>query len=195
MQQNSLDLLEPFDWSAVKAPAPLDMDIAPSKIDELYEGGSGDVLAMQRGNYIHEILEQQSEPAPFVANIKSELPENICIACQQEAEQLLSDRNLIFLFDPQQYVEAKKEVGLQYPTANGKYVYGVIDRLVITTDCIYIIDYKTHQHVTLDNADSIAEHYRSQLQYYADGVQQIYPDKRVIAGILFTHNRSWIEVI
>ena len=194
-QQNDLDLAPPFDWSPVLPPIAKKMDIAPSKIDEQFEAGSGDEYAMQRGNYIHGLLEQQTAPAPFYTEIKSELPEAIRIECQAEVSALLSDAKLAFLFDSQQYIEAKKEVDLQYPTASGQYVYGIIDRLVITHEKVIIIDYKTHQHVTANNADKLAEHYRAQLQYYVEGIQEIYSAKKITAGILFTHNRQWLEII
>ena len=195
IQQENFDLAPPFDWSAVSPAIATAVDIAPSKIDAQFEGGSGDEYALQRGNYIHALLEQQAEPAPCYTPIKSELPEAIRMQCESQVRALLSDEKLAFLFAPQQYIEAKKEVSLQYPTGSGEYVYGIIDRLIIGAEKIIIVDYKTHQHVTSNNAHSLAEHYRTQLRYYVEGVEKIYTGKTITAGILFTHNKQWLEVI
>ena len=49
-----------------------------------------------------------------------------------------------FLFDPQQTIEAFNEVPVQYMEGD-TLVYGIIDRLVISGDTAFIIDYKTHR--------------------------------------------------
>lgn len=193
-QQHSFDLAPPFDWSPVPPPAHTNHEIAPSKIDSEYEGGSGDEHAMARGNYIHHLLEAMTQPHPFPHTADNSLPEPIRLACEAEAKQLLNNEALRFLFDPQQYQSAKKEVGLQYPVTNGQWVYGVIDRLVETKDAVYIVDYKSHQHVNADNATELAEHYRPQMEYYRQGVQQILPHKPIRIGIVFTHNQQWVEL-
>ncbi len=183
-----------FDWQPVAAPKPPADDIAPSHGIE-HHGGSQDPDALARGDYIHRLLEHRSEPQPNTAALQTELTEPVRIACQQEVQALLQAESLGFLFRPAQYRVAKKEVGLQYPTASGQYVYGIIDRLVIGEDGIFIVDYKTHQHVNAANADSLAAQYRPQLQYYVQGIQALYPDQPIRAGILFTHLQHWCELI
>lgn len=190
----------PFDWSPVKPPANQDdYDIAPSRYNTFNAHSDNDTeydteQALQRGQYIHQLLEYRAAPNGFDARIKTELPELIRIACENEVDALLECKALGFLFDESQYLSAKKEVGLQYPLDNGQYVYGIIDRLVETDDCVYVVDYKSHQQVSAQNADKLAAGYKSQLEYYVQGIQQIYPDKTIKTGILFTHNQQWVEL-
>ena len=73
-------------------------------------------------------------------------------------------------------------------------MHGVIDRLVITDTTALVIDYKTHRHATADNLQHIAEPYFSQLRYYREGIQRLWPKLPVRALLIFTACAGVVEL-
>ena len=70
---------------------------------------------------------------------------------------------------------------------------GVIDRLVITDDHITIIDFKTGQ--SPKNGQPIALSYIAQQGIYVHVLRQIWPDRPVKAGLIYTEDASlhWLD--
>jgi ATP-dependent helicase/nuclease subunit A len=70
-------------------------------------------------------------------------------------------------------------------------VAGVVDRLVVTEQEVRIIDYKTDRTVPAQ----VPAIYREQLKTYADIVKDVYPDRAVKAGILWTETLTldWVD--
>ena len=66
-------------------------------------------------------------------------------------------------------------------------VFGVIDRLIVSEKEALIIDYKSHTQAKGGNKTLLLEQYKPQMQLYADGIRQAWPDKTVKAALLFTH--------
>lgn len=73
-------------------------------------------------------------------------------------------------------------------------VSGQIDLLVETPGEIIILDYKTGAHVP-QTAAEVSLNYLLQLKIYAELVRQLYPDKRVRTGILWTSTAQlmWLD--
>lgn len=182
-----------FDWPLAPETAPI-QEIAPSQLDEGYSGGSQDPDAMERGTYIHSLLELWSAPNACAITPASSLVEAVRLECQQEARKLLQQPELAFLFDPARYQHAMKEVGLSYSLEDGRSVYGIIDRLVINEDNIWIVDYKSHQHANAENVAEIASHYHQQMGCYRRGIEALYPGKNIRTGLLFTSCGLWQEL-
>jgi ATP-dependent helicase/nuclease subunit A len=63
---------------------------------------------------------------------------------------------------------------------------GQIDRLVRGEDHILCIDFKTHTHVP-EGLDNIPQTYMRQMALYQHALSQIYPEFRILCGILWTH--------
>lgn len=89
------------------------------------------------------------------------------------------------LYDPTCYLAAYNEVPVSYQ-AGAMMVHGVIDRLVVHTDHITVVDYKTHEIANPDNLNELAEPYRGQLYHYGVAAGRLWPEKPVRTLLLFT---------
>lgn len=170
--------------------------IAPSRAlqsdDQAH--GTGDGTGRERGNAIHYMLDQLgSARLPATATV----PVAAATALQRdqddaqlqdwwrEAVATVQHEDLATIFNAAHFERACNEVPIQY--LDGEIlVYGIIDRLVIGTDGIHIIDYKTHRHACADTVDELARQYRGQLRLYADGVARLWPGRTVRQSLLFT---------
>jgi len=92
-----------------------------------------------------------------------------------------------FLYDPNQYNNAYNEVPLMYQQNNDT-VYGFIDRLVVTGNKIYLVDYKTHDLRGREDIDAMTARHLPQLRLYQQGIAKCWPDVPVECYLLFTHN-------
>jgi len=97
----------------------------------------------------------------------------------------INHTDLKSVFSPQNNLKTYNECPIQY-TQNDRQVYGVIDRLIINEDKAIIIDYKTHHYAVDDNIEELSLSYQKQMQLYADGVKQLWPNLEVQAYLLFT---------
>lgn len=113
--------------------------------------------------------------------------------CVREASALHQAPQQAALFDPARYDQAYNEVPLEY-LDEGHTVYGIIDRLVLHGDCLTLIDYKTHRIDDPTTLHALAEHYRQQLQLYAEGLRKVWPGHRLEACLLFTHAGQRLDI-
>lgn len=153
------------------------------------------LLSRQHGTVIHKMLEMLSSPESVPAlELNSFLDYGIkrehLTAWQIEALAVLAKPELQFLFNPELYDKAYKEIPLVYRTAAGETVYGIIDRVVIRNNEIWVIDYKTRASDDDRTLQELLQHYRPQLNYYAQGLRKIWPDKSVHAAILLTGTQT-----
>jgi ATP-dependent helicase/nuclease subunit A len=157
------------------------------------------LFSRRHGTILHKMLEMMTPPEPVAApeldvfldyGIKREDLAN----WRAEAQAVLATPELRFLFDPQLYDKAYKEVPLAYRTADGKTVYGVIDRVVLRNDEVWVIDYKTRPADDARTPQELAQYYRAQLRYYVEGLRKIWPGKNMRPAILLTGSRTLLEV-
>jgi ATP-dependent helicase/nuclease subunit A len=116
-----------------------------------------------------------------------------CQTFGREVSALLDLGELQPVFNPAHYQRAMNEVALQYRHRD-QYVYGIIDRLVINPDSIIVIDYKTHSEARPDNVTELAAAYREQMHLYAEGIRQLWPDKKLKILLVFTACGSSVEL-
>ena len=172
--------------------------IAPSQADKKINLSQSprmddDVDAQQRGIAIHFMLDALTrQPALTEEQIHRQLQYELQIndsdlinAWLETAQRTLQHPELKNIFQPSDILKFYNECSIQYIQGD-KQVYGVIDRLLVAENRVTIIDYKTHQHATTRNITQIAEGYQQQMQLYADGVRQLWPDKTIEACLLFT---------
>jgi ATP-dependent helicase/nuclease subunit A len=76
---------------------------------------------------------------------------------------------------------------------NGQMVSGQIDRLLVTGDSLWIVDYKTNRPPPRD-AGGIPAAYRRQLKAYADTLREIYPGRLIRTFLLWTDGARLMEV-
>lgn len=179
-------------------------EIAPSRAAAGYAEGEredGDEDARLRGVGIHRLLEwlaggTQDTDAVLSRRLAAELgldpgfPE--LRDWLAEARAVVADPGLAAVFGPAPGCVDYCEVPLQYTAADGRTVYGIIDRLRVGPERILLIDYKTHRVTDETAARQVAEAYATPMALYAEGVCRLWPGRVVEARLLFTHLRTLI---
>jgi len=153
----------------------------------------GDEDGRVRGIAIHRLLENllarpDDADGALIKTAQSLALEQMdaqLIAWWHEARSLLQKEELQYLFNPQHYAQAYNEIPIHYQY-HGRTVHGIIDRLVLTGDTVYIIDYKTHEQVDSETIAMLAQHYQQQMKWYIEGVKRLWPDYTPQAQLLFT---------
>jgi ATP-dependent helicase/nuclease subunit A len=171
-------------------------------------------FAKWRGITIHRVIEQlcNTEQYPAIHESLSQLQQKLLIDtqqcnpgfvdsiedCIQEALTTFNHPDLMSIFKPDKERKTYNEMPLMY--MNGQQaVYGIVDRVIKTRDQISIIDYKSHQlgTDTLENDEltAAANQFKNQLAYYCDGIEKMWPEHTIKAGILFTHHQQivWVQ--
>jgi len=149
--------------------------------------------ARQRGIAIHRLLELLAEDINYseddlLQRIAFEMPleNNAPLSSWYNlAKANIDHPDLKLIFNNKAALQIFNECPVQY-RENTRLVHGIIDRLIVEPDQIIIVDYKTHSHANKNNMQDIALEYQSQMQYYANGIKSIWPDKTIRAYLLFT---------
>jgi ATP-dependent helicase/nuclease subunit A len=175
---------------------PLIHEIAPSYQTSApaVPGQPTDEDGRLRGLVIHRLLQRLTDLSPAVwsgifPSVAAEYglsPNSASFReWRKECEALLQEPSLAMVFHPPAEVESFNEVPIIY-TLNGLTVHGIIDRLLLFPDSVWVIDYKSHQSATAGTLDSLSAPYYRQLGYYGTGVKQLWPEKEVHTFLLFT---------
>jgi ATP-dependent helicase/nuclease subunit A len=82
--------------------------------------------------------------------------------------------------------ESAAEVPITGYTGDGRVIHGQIDRLWITPDEIWIIDYKSNRPPPAHQND-VPEAYIKQMQAYRDIMMDLYPDRAIHTALLWTY--------
>jgi ATP-dependent helicase/nuclease subunit A len=156
--------------------------------------------AVQRGIAIHRMLELLTENELSDKKILQRVIYEMQLAKDQQLQGWLTiaktnyqQPSLKHIFKPQNTLQIHDECPIQYKQ-NERLIYGIIDRLIVHEDRVIIIDYKTHQHAKQNNLSEIAKNYTQQMKHYADGIKQIWPNKKIQACLLFTECAELFEI-
>lgn len=172
-----------------KLPAATPAPVRPSAAEaENGATGTENRDARRRGTELHRLLEVLAPPP--AGGAAGETPDPVL---EEEARRVIADPALAFLFEPSRYRRAYKEVALSYRDGEGKPLHGIIDRMVVTPEEVWIIDYKTQTGLDDARQRALADQYAAQLNYYRIGVEKLWPGRRIRTGVLFTHTRTLIE--
>ncbi|OAO04896.1 double-strand break repair helicase AddA [Sphingomonadales bacterium EhC05] len=76
---------------------------------------------------------------------------------------------------------------------NDYVISGTVDRLLISDDCIYVVDFKTGRKVP-DNAKQAPVAYLRQMAAYVAALEKIFPGRRVKAGLLYSQTPIMLEI-
>lgn len=157
---------------------------------------------LERGILMHRLLEllpavAETEREPLAARfLDQSLPE----AFQEHRDELLSD--IMAVLSKPEFREifgdkARAEVSLvgTVTASDGKDVMisGQIDRLLVEEDRVLIVDYKTNR-VPPISVDDVSRDYLAQLCVYRRLLQDIYPQRRIEAALLWTGNASLMAI-
>jgi ATP-dependent helicase/nuclease subunit A len=169
--------------------------IAPSRVTAGTVVESGGADGQERGIAIHQMLQalasqtvaaSASLPASLASNINREAHDPEVNAWWLEAQATASHADFAFLFDPEQSDRCFSEVPVQYMDAD-TLVYGIIDRLVISGETVFVVDYKTHLSASAETVATLADNYREQMRLYQTAVTKLWPQKQVKSYLLFSH--------
>jgi len=188
----------------INLPSPPYQIIAPSQTAQTDNHLNGDEDGLIRGIAIHRCLDLLSRENPFSAasvlqtlshELNLSVDDALLQSCLKEAENCIQHKDLALVFQHQAETTFYNELPVQYKIGQ-KQVFGVIDRLIVSEKEALIIDYKSHIQADADNKTQLLEQYQPQMQLYADGIRQAWPDKTVKAILLFTHfaDLEYVEI-
>lgn len=166
--------------AAVLQPMP-DRPSAPDHVDP---------AAAEHGVLVHAALEldrlDATQARAALARIGGHAADHAAVtAALDTAARVRAAPELGWLFDPAQYRNAWNEARLSADDGDEGERYGVADRLVVTDDEVWVIDYKTHP----DPEPRIAwlrEVHRPQLERYRALAALLWPAHTVRTALLFT---------
>ena len=73
---------------------------------------------------------------------------------------------------------------------DGKWLSGIVDRLVIGEEVVEVIDFKTD---AVSSPDELLERYRGQMEAYRKVMEKLYPEADVRCRMLSTKLKAWVE--
>lgn len=161
----------------------LDEPAAPSPLTEAQKE------AMRRGTFIHKAL--QILPTLPTQQRKDWL-------CQATPEGMEVPVSLLTLLEnpalkPLFSEHSMPEVPI-IGTVNGFVVSGQVDRLLVTDDAVFIIDYKTNK-TPPQTTEDIPPAYIHQMHAYKSLLKNLFPAKKITCYLLWTQNLSLMEVV
>lgn len=153
--------------------------------------GAGDdsETAMRRGTALHALLEslpQAWDRGAVAARLLADLPEGGAVLA--EAEAILTDPALAFLFVPDALVEATLS-----GTWQGRPMWGIVDRLLVAPDRVLAVDFKSNRQVPATEAE-VPEGLLRQMGAYAHLLAAIYPGRRIETALLWTVDRRLMRL-
>ena len=155
-------------------------------------GRGDDADAPLRGEALHYALKLMSE-----RTAEDELKNALAVRFPQASEQLdgwigyaralIADETLNELFDDARYQQVLNEVPVSFMHDDKQY-FGVIDRLCVGPDRVWIVDYKTHA-APGGREEELKAHYAEQMHAYYLGVSKLWPGRTVRTSLLLTETR------
>ncbi|MDT2083536.1 MAG: double-strand break repair helicase AddA [Planktomarina sp.] len=149
--------------------------------------------AQRLGTAIHLLLETLPNTPQEKWKIVAEkiLDADVFLFTWTEAKEILYHPDLAHIFAPGTFGEVN--ISAHIGELNGDPIQGSIDRLIISTDTVLAIDFKTNQLVP-KTPNQVPEGILRQLGAYAAALQQIFPDHQVETAVLWTKTRSLMKL-
>ncbi|WP_293575030.1 double-strand break repair helicase AddA [Phaeobacter sp.] len=150
--------------------------------------GQDEEQAKARGSRLHKLLEYlpqvpDRDQWPLVAkNLLADHPETENLLA--EATRVLTAPELAHFFGAQSMTEVAVTVML-----DDRRLHGVIDRLLVTEDRVQAIDFKSNATVPTD-PENCPDGLLRQMGAYAHALRQIYPDKHIETGLVWTRTAT-----
>ncbi|MFK7878863.1 double-strand break repair helicase AddA [Roseobacter sp.] len=182
--------LENWFWKAPPDAAPAMETLSPSELGgaKALPGDSGrdEDAAMAYGTLVHSYLEHLSRMPenqwPVTAtSLSSSGPDDDNHAeAFQEAQRVLRSDALAPLFAD----DSLAEVAISAPFAKAR-LSGVIDRLIVSSDRVLAVDFKTNR-IVPPSPEDCPDGILRQMGAYAHALAQIYPNHRIEVAICWT---------
>lgn len=204
-QETKISKQEIPDWIFTKAPSepsppqPL-MPSRPSEADPatLSPLKSREEKRFKRGNITHKLLQflptisekkRATAAQGFLKRYAHDLNDEIQNNIIEECFAILEDKTFKPLFGPSSF----SEVPITGLIKNTELISGQIDRLLITQDKIWIIDFKTNRPPPRD-PNNVPAIYQKQMQAYYDTLKEIYPKHEIHCGLIWTDGPFLMEI-
>jgi ATP-dependent helicase/nuclease subunit A len=158
--------------------------------------------ALQRGTLVHRLLQSLPEIASerrrdaalsYLARNGDAWTLRDREALAQNVLDLIADARFAPVFAPGSRAEVSIVGRLDRPGGQPALVSGQIDRLVVTSSEVLIVDYKTN-HAPPASAAAAPTGYVRQLALYRAVLQKIYPQRPVRAALLWTETPELMEI-
>ncbi len=190
-------------WATTPAPAEARpaRPLSPSKLAEddivMPPPSPGMIAAAERGKLLHALFERLPAVAPdqrraaalaWVAVNGSGLDATVQTALVDRALAVIEAPAHAAIFGPDALAEAPIAAVVGEIVIAGK-----VDRLLVTDALIQIVDFKTGSRVPRD-ATAVERYHLRQMAAYAAALAKIFPDRRITAALLFTHDATLIEL-
>lgn len=192
-----LDLPDLFTAPA-RLPLPDKKTLSPSDLGgaKALSGAEGDLsdIARERGTLIHLLLEvlpdlTHDERPSVAAKLLAELP--TASELVDEAMSVLNAPQLAPFFAPNALSEVPVTASLKaFP---GTVFHGIIDRLLVTDTRVTAVDFKTNRTVP-DAPQDTPEGLLRQMGAYRAMLAEIYPDREIECGLLWTRTASYMPL-
>ena len=183
------------DWFERKVPAePVpSKPLSPSKLTEDNTVPSPltpeQEKAMARGSFIHKLLQ-------YLPEVPQDKRKDFVL--KNTPKEIDVPKNLLGLFEKEEFKDlfsanSLAEVPIVGTTEDGKVICGQIDRLVVKSDEVLIIDYKTNRY-SPKQSENVPLAYIEQLNAYKGLLKNIFPDKKVRSFLLWTTDSTLTEI-
>lgn len=170
-------------------------ELNPSGLSESRRTAQGDAEGQMRGIVIHKALELLMEGVSheetlqcIETHIRQAGGDDIK-AWVEQAHRLTQNPDLKDLFDDSAYRQTFNEINVSFMHCD-RQCYGTIDRLCLTSDSAWLVDYKSHARADKSN---LRKKYREQLRAYAIGISMLYPGFKIRASLLLTDSADLIN--
>ncbi len=164
-----------------------------------FEGA--DNIKATEGTIIHKILEILSD-TPTISlqalsnRIQFESDSAITVSeierFKNEAIACLEEPSIKDAFSPHHNKKIFNEISVANTDASNQ--INIIDKLIVNNETAWIIDFKTQDKVSRQNAQKSAREYIPQLQRYAADISQLYPTLSIRCSIVFTKIPLLVDV-
>ncbi len=144
----------------------------------------------RRGNLTHKLLqflpdfnegERKNVALKFVNKNAQDLSDAVRSSVVKEVMDILTNTEYAPFFSP----ESMAEVSVTGLMSDNRIVSGQIDRLVVGSEEVWIVDYKTNRPPPRDPKD-VPSIYRKQVEAYRDSIKEIYPNHKIHCALLWT---------
>ncbi|MEO1734327.1 MAG: 3'-5' exonuclease, partial [Pseudomonadota bacterium] len=149
--------------------------------------------AMDRGTAIHQLIElfpgmDMDAQDAIALSVLTDIPDHMRAEVVAEARGVIDSPECAFLFADTALAEVPVAA-----TMGSRSLYGVIDRVVVLHDRVIVVDFKSNAVVPKTAAD-IPVGILRQLGAYAVALGQIYPDRRIETGVVWTRTAEFMPV-
>lgn len=137
-----------------------------------------------RGHAVHKLLEilpllQEEDRENKAQNYINQVLHDFS---EDEQQKAINGAFLVLNKYPEFFGKNSRAEVPIFAEKQGKRFDGIIDRLIASENEVTVIDYKTNSIVP----ENVPEHYAEQLRIYAWALADVFPEKRIKAGIIWT---------